>query len=121
MSLGQAAGPIRIVIADDDPFFGRRVQACVSARAEVEVVGLAANGREAISLTDEPEPDLVLLDASMPPLDGVAAARTIREGAAARPPTIALVNGEDDLRESGDLAALMDFIVAVSRLGLPAR
>ena len=78
MSLGQAAGPIRIVIADDDPFFGRRVQACVSARADLEVVGLAANGREAISLTDELEPDLVLLDASMPPLDGVARSSSIR-------------------------------------------
>jgi chemotaxis response regulator CheB len=121
MSLGQAAGSIRIVIADDDPSFGRMVQACVSARAELEVVGLAANGREATRLTKELEPDLVLLDVSMPPVDGVPAARTIREGAGAETPTVVLVNGEDDLRESGDFAALMDVIVAVSQLGLPAR
>jgi DNA-binding response OmpR family regulator len=67
------------VIADDDPLFGRMVQAQLSERAEFEVVGLAANGLEAIMLTQELEPDLVLLDVSMPELDGWGTLERIRE------------------------------------------
>src|SRR2546423_1679762 len=84
VSSGQSTRPVRIVIADDDPLFGRMVQAQLSERAEFEVVGLAANGLEAIMLTQELEPDLVLLDVSMPVLDGIDAARIIRQGR--RPP-----------------------------------
>jgi DNA-binding NarL/FixJ family response regulator len=133
MSLGQAAGPVRIVIADDDPFFGRMVQAHLSRRPEFEVVGLASDGREAIALTEELEPDLVLLDVSMPVLDGIAAARIIRAGAS--PPVIVLVTGADGatdrraceagaaayLRKTDDVVPLMDVVLTMSQLGLAAR
>lgn len=133
MALRQAPGPVRIVIADDDPLFGRMVQAHLSHRADLEVVGLAADGREAITLTEELEPDLVLLDVSMPVLDGVAAAQVIR--AAASPPVIVLVTDADGapgahahgtgaaayLRKTDDVVPLMHIVLTMSQLGLAAR
>lgn len=130
MSLGHRPGPLRIVIADDDPLLGRMLQAHLSERADFEVVGLAANGREAIMLADELEPDLVLLDVSMPVLDGIDAARIIRQRAS--PPTVVLITGDDHasdvraykagaaayVRKSGGLAPLIDVILAVSQLGI---
>lgn len=125
--------PVRIVIADDDPVFGRMVQAHLSVHGEFEVVGLAADGREAIKLAEELEPDLMLLDVSMPGLDGIEAARIIRQGE--RPPSVVLVTGEDDasdaraykagaaayVRKTGDVVPLMDAILTVSQLALPVR
>lgn len=133
MSLVESTGPIRILIVDDDPFFCRMVRAHVSGRAEFEVVGLAADGREAIRLTEELEPDLVLLDVSMPVLDGVATAQIIRAGSS--PPAIVLVTGADDaddarayeagaaayLRKTEGVVALMDVILTLSHLRLPTR
>ena len=133
VSSGQSTRPVRIVIADDDPLFGRMVQAQLSERDEFEVVGLAANGLEAIMLTQELEPDLVLLDVSMPVLDGIDAARIIRQGR--RPPSVVLVTGEDDasdarayevgaaayVRKTRDIVPLMKAILTVSQLALPLR
>ena len=133
MSPGQSTRPVRIVIADDDPLFGRMVQAQLSLRAEFEVVGLAADGLEAVMLAEQLEPDLVLLDVSMPVLDGIEAARIIRQRD--RPPSVVLVTGEDDasdaraykagatayVRKTGDVVPLMDAILTVSQLALPMR
>jgi DNA-binding NarL/FixJ family response regulator len=127
MSFGQGArDPVRIVIADDDRLFAEMVRAQLSSREEVEIVGIAATGTEAIELAEELEPDLVLMDVSMPVLDGVEAARAITAGL--DPPAVVLVTGEDGelnaraydagaaayLRKSAGLSALMDVIVAVS-------
>jgi DNA-binding NarL/FixJ family response regulator len=127
MSFGQGARDrARIVIADDDRLFAGMVRMQLSSREEVEVVGIAATGKEAVELVDELEPDLVLMDVSMPVLDGVEAARAITAGS--DPPAVVLVTGEDGelntraydagaaayLRKSAGLVALMDVIVAVS-------
>jgi DNA-binding NarL/FixJ family response regulator len=127
MSFGQGApGPIRIVVADDDQLFAEMVRRQLGSREEVEIVGIAANGEEAVELAEELEPDLVLMDVSMPVLDGVEAARAITAGL--DPPAIVLVTGEDGeldaraykagaaayVRKSAGLAALMDVIVALS-------
>jgi DNA-binding NarL/FixJ family response regulator len=68
---------LRAVIADDDPF-ARRVIKDVLHRAGVIVIAEARNGRQAVELTLHHRPDVVVMDAVMPELDGIMATRQIR-------------------------------------------
>jgi DNA-binding NarL/FixJ family response regulator len=67
---------VRILIADDHSLFRDGLRSLLEAQGH-EVIGEARNGREAVLLTHEKHPDLVLMDLSMPELDGIAATRAI--------------------------------------------
>jgi DNA-binding NarL/FixJ family response regulator len=71
-------GPVRVLVVDDEPLFVQMVEALLASEASVEVVGTAENGREAVSRALALSPDVILMDISMPVLDGVEAARIIR-------------------------------------------
>jgi DNA-binding NarL/FixJ family response regulator len=70
--------PIRIVIADDHPIFRAGLQGLLSAQEDFQVVGEAANGREAVSVVRHASPDVLLVDLQMPELDGLGAIKEIR-------------------------------------------
>jgi DNA-binding NarL/FixJ family response regulator len=72
------ASPIRVLIADDDRSFLDSLQDLIDRQPELAVVGAAADGLEAIELTDELVPDAVVIDLHMPLLDGVSAAARLR-------------------------------------------
>jgi DNA-binding NarL/FixJ family response regulator len=69
---------IRIVIADDHPVFRAGLQGLLSGQEDFEVVGEAANGREAVTVVRHAAPDVLLVDLQMPELDGVGAIQQIR-------------------------------------------
>jgi DNA-binding NarL/FixJ family response regulator len=69
----------RVLIADDRPRSRSGLRAVLALRPEIEIVGEAADGREAVRLVEEYRPDVVLMDARMPVLDGVEATRLIKE------------------------------------------
>ena len=69
--------PIRILIADDHPMFRFGIRALLSAESDMEVVGEATNGQEAVHLASSLRPDLILMDINLPQLNGIEAARQI--------------------------------------------
>lgn len=67
----------RIVIVDDSTFFRRRIKQILEKDAELEVVGEAKNGQEAITLIASLKPDVVTMDIEMPVMDGITAVKRI--------------------------------------------
>ncbi|HWA57792.1 MAG TPA: response regulator transcription factor [Gemmatimonadales bacterium] len=72
---------IRIVIADDHPIFRAGLLGLLSGQEDFQVVGEAANGKEAVSVARHVAPDVLLVDLQMPELDGVGAIKALREAA----------------------------------------
>lgn len=70
---------IRILIADDHAVVAEGLRSLINAQIDMEVVGLAGNGREAVRQTLEKEPDVVVMDNAMPELNGIEATRIIRK------------------------------------------
>jgi DNA-binding NarL/FixJ family response regulator len=71
-------GTIRVVVVDDQRLFTKGLSGLVDMLEGVEVVGVAYNGEEAVALCRQTEPDVVLMDISMPKMDGISATREIR-------------------------------------------
>ena len=71
--------PTRVLIADDRPRSRSGLRAVLALRPEIEIVGEAADGQEALRLVAEYRPDVVLMDARMPVMDGVVGTRLIKE------------------------------------------
>ncbi len=70
---------IRIVIADDQELIRESLKIVLSANEDMEVVGLAGNGQEALDLVKKEKPDVVLMDIRMPVMDGVECTRQVKE------------------------------------------
>jgi NarL family two-component system response regulator LiaR len=72
-------GPIRIVLVDDHGVVRQGLKAFLATEQDIEVVGEASNGREAIEIVGKLEPDVVLMDLVMPELDGIGATTAIKQ------------------------------------------
>jgi len=82
--------PVRIVLADDERMVRTALRAILSAEPDLEVVGEAATGAEAVAVVREVRPDVVLMDVRMPEIDGIRATERIL-GTLDGPPRIVVV------------------------------
>ena len=77
MSAAAAGDPVRVLLADDHTLFRQGLRQMLERWPEIEVVGEASNGAEAVDLATRLRPDVVLMDLNMPEMDGVEATRAI--------------------------------------------
>ena len=70
---------IRVLVVDDEPLFVDMVQAMLAAEDGIDVVGTAGDGLSGVRLAGELDPDVVVMDVSMPVMDGIEATNRIRQ------------------------------------------
>ena len=108
---------LRTLIVDDEPLAVERIQVICAELPAINVVGTASDGAAALRLAEKLEPDLVLLDMTMPELDGLGVARKFAEQD--EPPAVIFVTAHDHFAvEAFDLEAI-DYVlkpVAADRL-----
>jgi DNA-binding NarL/FixJ family response regulator len=98
--------PLRVLIADDHRLFAEALEAILTTDDRIEVVGQASDGAQAVELARRLDPDLVLMDVSMPVLDGFEATREIREETAGvRVLMLTGSNSRDDVDRSREAGA----------------
>ncbi|WP_330333160.1 response regulator transcription factor [Streptomyces sp. NBC_00536] len=96
---------IRVVLADDQPLVRTALQMVMTEAPDLEVVGEAGNGAEAVELTASLEPDVVVMDIRMPGMDGIEATRQITAGPS-KAQIVVLTTFDDD-----------DYVYAALRAG----
>jgi DNA-binding NarL/FixJ family response regulator len=70
---------IGVLVADDEPLFVEMIRAMLAAEEGIDVVATVGDGRAAVRLATELDPDVILMDVSMPIMDGIDATARIRE------------------------------------------
>lgn len=68
---------VKVLVVDDSSFFRRRVSEILEQDKDIEVIGFAVNGREAVDKTSQLRPDVITMDVEMPVLDGISAVKEI--------------------------------------------
>jgi DNA-binding NarL/FixJ family response regulator len=101
---------IRLLLVDDDAGFRSTLRQLLEQRVEAQVLGEAGGGEEAIRLTNEVRPDVVLMDLAMPRMNGLEATRQLK----ARWPDLAVViltvHDEDVYRRTAFAAGATAFL-----------
>ncbi|OUD03180.1 response regulator transcription factor [Streptomyces swartbergensis] len=88
--------PIRVVLADDERMVRTALRAILSAEPDLEVVGEAATGAEAVSVVRDLRPDVVLMDVRMPEIDGIRATEQILATLEEPPRIVVVTTFEND-------------------------
>jgi pilus assembly protein CpaE len=101
---------IRVVIVDDVSETRENVRKLLQFESDVDVVGLARTGNEAIQLTQELNPDVVLMDINMPDMDGITATEAIRSHQPAVQVVILSVQSDQNYMRKAMLAGARDFL-----------
>jgi DNA-binding NarL/FixJ family response regulator len=102
--------PLRVVVAEDDSGLAALIEGVLDADGRFLVVGIAADGDEAVRLVEREAPDMVLMDIGLPGRDGIAATRLIRARDAGQ--HVVIYTGSDEYENVGraDAAGAAGFL-----------
>jgi DNA-binding NarL/FixJ family response regulator len=109
--------PYSILIVDDNPMIRRTLRSCIQQNLDLDVCGEAIDGREAIERVQQLEPDLVILDLSMPGMNGLDTARELKR-IRPRLHVLMFTSFKTPSLEQAAVAAGCDAVVAKSDLQL---
>jgi pilus assembly protein CpaE len=101
----------RVLIVDDNAETRENIRKLLQFEADIEVVAVARTGREAIQLTQEANPDVVLMDINMPDMDGIAATEIIRQKMPSVQVVILSVQGDQNYMRKAMLVGARDFLI----------
>ncbi|MER7201415.1 DNA-binding response regulator [Streptomyces sp. CB01635] len=87
---------VRVVLADDQPLVRSGLRVLIADTPDLEVVGEAANGEEAVRLAKEVSPDVIVMDIRMPGMNGIEATNLVTSGAGATRVLVLTTFDEDD-------------------------
>jgi len=101
---------IRLLLVDDDSGFRSTLRQLLEQRADVEVLGEAGNGEEAVQLAGDLSPDVVLMDLAMPRMNGLEATRQLKTHWPDLAVVILTVHDEDAYRRTALAAGATAFL-----------
>lgn len=104
---------MRVMIADDEPIALERLRLSLACLPDVELVGAAASGRELCALARELSPDVIVLDIQMPGMNGLDAARQLRE--LPRPPAFVFMTAHAEHAVTAFELAAVDYLLKPAR------
>ncbi|HEV7604154.1 MAG TPA: response regulator [Candidatus Limnocylindrales bacterium] len=102
---------IRVLVVDDIPETRDHLTKLLGFESDIEVVGSAASGREALEMATRLNPDVVLMDINMPDMDGIAATEQLAAAAPSAAVVMMSVQGEADYLRRSMLAGAREFLV----------
>ena len=101
----------RVLIADDNPQVRQELRTLLPLAGDIEIVGEAGDGREALRLARALKPEVVLMDLEMPVLDGYEATRQIKAGSPSCRVVALTVHGYDAARQKASQSGVDVFLV----------
>ncbi|MCX4531458.1 response regulator transcription factor [Streptomyces sp. NBC_00841] len=102
---------VRVVLADDQPLVRAALEMVISETPDVEVVGEAGTGAEAVRLAEELDPDVVVMDIRMPGMDGIEATRLVTAGSGDARVVVLTTFDDDDYVYAALRAGASGFLV----------
>ncbi|MCD6497352.1 MAG: chemotaxis-specific protein-glutamate methyltransferase CheB [Deltaproteobacteria bacterium] len=110
--------PIRVLIVDDTAFSRRTIKGILDLQPNIQVIGSAVDGQEALMLVERLEPDVITLDLEMPKLSGFAFLRILMRRNPKPVVVVSSYSGRNDVLRALELGAL-DFVAKPSHLATP--
>jgi len=107
----EMADQIRVLVVDDIPETRDHLTKLLSFESDIDVVGAAASGREALEMATKLNPDVVLMDINMPDMDGIAATEQLSATVPSAAVVMMSVQGEADYLRRSMLAGAREFLV----------
>ncbi len=102
---------IRVLLVDDHDMVRRGLAVFLSAFRDMQLVGEAADGHEAVALVDQTQPNVILMDVLMPEMDGIEATRRIKENHPEVQVLLLSSSNDEDLVKSGIQAGALGYVL----------